>query len=205
MPHYDNVISADSHIREPYDLWWNTIGNKFGDRTPHIIHEYKGITGDFFFTGGHTAKVIRTNVSGKDEDTADLFLRAGYEPAARIEFQDMVGIKAEVIFPSVFASIMQAGAGDVVHASATVYNDWLDEYCAPGRDRLLGMAAVPTYDVDLAVAELERCRKKGYRGALINVVSPHGCPSYKDPVYDRLWATAQDLDMPLILHIITAG
>ena len=203
MPANGNVISADSHIREPYDLWWNTIGNEFGDRTPRIIHEYKGLTGDFFFSGGPIAKVIRTDVSGKEEGTADLFLRAGYEPAARIEFQDMVGIKAEVIFPSVFASIMQAGVGDVVHAAAIVYNDWLDEYCAPARDRLLGMAAVPTYDVDLAVAELERCRKKGYRGALINVVSPHGCPPYKDPVYDPLWARAQDLDMPLILHIVT--
>ena len=176
MPANRNVISADSHIREPYDLWWNTIGNEFGDRTPRIIHEYKGLTGDFFFSGGPIAKVIRTDVSGKEEGTADLFLRAGYEPAARIEFQDMVGIKAEVIFPSVFASIMQAGVGDVVHAAATVYNDWLDEYCAPARDRLLGMAAVPTYDVNLAVAELERCRKKGYRGALINVVSPEAQP-----------------------------
>ena len=26
---------------------------------------------------------------------------------------------------------------------------------------------------------------------------------YHDPVYDRLWAAAQDLELPLSLHIVT--
>ena len=34
MPRYEKVFSGDSHIREPYDLWWKTIGNRLGDRTP---------------------------------------------------------------------------------------------------------------------------------------------------------------------------
>ena len=203
MPRYEKVFSGDSHIREPYDLWWKTIGNRLGDRTPRIVHEYEGVSGDFFFTGGRICKVITTNVADKDDATADLFVRAGYEPDARLEFQDRADVAGEIIFPSVFSPIMQAGVGDVVHAAAAVYNDWLWDFCSRAPDRLIGMAAVPMYDIDLAIAELERGRRKGLRGALINTVAPDGCPAYKDPAYDPFWAAAQDLDIPIILHIVT--
>ena len=34
--HYNQLISADSHVMEPPDLWWNALGTKFGDRTPQV-------------------------------------------------------------------------------------------------------------------------------------------------------------------------
>ncbi len=42
---FQRVISADSHINEPYDLYWNAVGNRFGDRTPRVIREYQGQSG----------------------------------------------------------------------------------------------------------------------------------------------------------------
>ena len=50
-PRFAKIISADSHVREPIDLWWNTLGAKFGDRTPRVITEHKGKKGRFFYTG----------------------------------------------------------------------------------------------------------------------------------------------------------
>ena len=40
--YFEYVISADSHLVEPHDIWWNAIGHKFGDRTPRVIDEYQG-------------------------------------------------------------------------------------------------------------------------------------------------------------------
>ena len=45
---FNRVISADSHVVEPTDLWWNTIGSKYGERTPRIVNEYLGKQGRFF-------------------------------------------------------------------------------------------------------------------------------------------------------------
>ena len=34
---FPRIISADSHVIEPRDLWWKALGKKFGDRTPRVI------------------------------------------------------------------------------------------------------------------------------------------------------------------------
>ena len=57
-------------------------------------------------------------------------------------------------------------------------------------------------DVEEASQELERCAKLGLVGAFIPV-SPLADRPYRHPIYDRLWWTAQDVGMPLLLHIGT--
>ena len=31
------LVSSDSHVMEPPDLWLNAIGQRFGDRTPRVV------------------------------------------------------------------------------------------------------------------------------------------------------------------------
>ena len=35
--YFTNLISADSHVMEPYETWWKALGPKFGDRTPRLL------------------------------------------------------------------------------------------------------------------------------------------------------------------------
>ena len=44
--------------------------------------------------------------------------------------------------------------------------------------------------------------EKGLRGVMINAASPGDVP-YSDPHFDPFWAAAQDLGLPLSLHILT--
>jgi predicted TIM-barrel fold metal-dependent hydrolase len=57
-------------------------------------------------------------------------------------------------------------------------------------------------DVDDALAELARVRDLGLAGVLITVKPPDWAP-FHSPVYDPLWAAAQDLDLPISLHTAT--
>ena len=41
------ILSADSHVLEPPDLWTTRMQPKFRDRAPHLEHEFNGQTGDF--------------------------------------------------------------------------------------------------------------------------------------------------------------
>ena len=50
--------------------------------------------------------------------------------------------------------------------------------------------------------ELERCAKTGLAGAMITVYPPEG-RAYDSAEYELLWAAAQDLEMPLGLHLGT--
>ncbi len=91
----------------------------------------------------------------------------------------------------------------IVAAVFERYNDWLWDYCSYAPDRLMGLALIPLHDVELGMKEFERAVKKGYRGVCIPCTAPEERP-YSDPVYDRFWAAAQDLGMPLSLHIGTS-
>ena len=57
-------------------------------------------------------------------------------------------------------------------------------------------------DVRESVKELERCAKAGFVGAMTTVY-PRRERAYDQPEYEVLWAAAQDLGMPLSLHIGT--
>jgi predicted TIM-barrel fold metal-dependent hydrolase len=82
------------------------------------------------------------------------------------------------------------------------YNDAIAEFCSEDTNRLKGMAMLNLDDIDDAVGELRRCRDMGLAGALITVL-PTTARSYDKALYEPLWAAAEDLDMPLALHVAT--
>ena len=45
------LISADSHVMEPPNLWAKALTEKHGDAVPREIGEWKGEQGRFYFTG----------------------------------------------------------------------------------------------------------------------------------------------------------
>ena len=47
MAHY-TLISADSHMCEPPDMWAERIDKQYRDRAPHSIHGHEGKQGEFF-------------------------------------------------------------------------------------------------------------------------------------------------------------
>src|SRR5207249_3141662 len=82
------------------------------------------------------------------------------------------------------------------------YNDWIADFCRASPDRLQGIAMLNVDDVEEGCQELERCAKLGLVGAFIPV-SPLPDRPYRHPIYERLWWTAQDVGVPLLLHIGT--
>jgi len=39
------IVSADSHVLEPFDLWERTLGAKYGDRVPRLVKRFEGRDG----------------------------------------------------------------------------------------------------------------------------------------------------------------
>ena len=74
--HFQRIISADSHFMEPYDLWWNPLGEKFGDRTPRVLDEYRGQKGKFFYSGYQGQEVLNLALFEPTPETEAAFLEA---------------------------------------------------------------------------------------------------------------------------------
>jgi predicted TIM-barrel fold metal-dependent hydrolase len=203
------LISSDSHIVEPPEIWQERMPASFGDRTPHVELEDDGAW--WYVDGRKTMSFLGIQTGDrfvKDADelrTSALFeqvRRGAYDPAAFLAENESDGVWGSVIYPSQGLVLYSIPSGDVVDAATRAYNDWIAEFCAHDPARLKGIAMLNVDDPDAAADELVRCREMGLSGGLITVAPPPWMP-FRSPAFDRFWATAQDLDMPIAMHVAT--
>ena len=206
---FDRVISADSHVMEPFDMWWNAIGHKYGDRTPRVLEEYQGERRNFFYTGYQGGPISRINELNPVSEAAAFEAQekglgaVGYDPAVRVKFQEEAGVSAEVMNSTRMLAILRNPDVEILQACAEVFNDWEAEFCSYNPKRLIGVSVIPMYDIDWATKELARTLKKGLRGPMINCQPPEGALPYRRKEYDRFWAIANEAGIPLTLHLLT--
>ena len=136
-----------------------------------------------------------------DDPGAEVGASGGSDAVARLRDLWRDETVADVLYPTAGLSILQGEDEELQEACCRAYNDWLIELCAVDPVRLLGLAMIATNDMDAAVAELERTRAAGLRGAIIWTAPPEG-DSFFDPEYEPLWAAAAALAMPISLHIL---
>ncbi|MGH7985555.1 MAG: amidohydrolase family protein [Candidatus Binataceae bacterium] len=205
------IFSADSHVVEPADVWTARIDARFRDRAPHIIDQVGHRKGDFFVAEGLSPfPVAAFAVAGVDPREFREKMQHGYpgvrpsawDPRDRIQDQERDGVRGEVLYPSLAMQLFQLEDGALRAACFRAYNDWLADYCSHDATRLAGVALIALDEPGEGVRELGRAAGKGLRGAMIWGEQPAERP-YGDPAYDRFWAAAQDLGLPVSLHILT--
>src|SRR6185369_8857429 len=81
------------------------------------------------------------------------------------------------------------------------YNRWLQEYCAVAPDRLHGMGQVSMRTPEDGVKELHAVKAMGFKGVMMP--GDPAVEDYDSPVYDKVFATAVELGLPLSFHILT--
>jgi uncharacterized protein len=199
----EEIISSDSHVMEPDDLWWKAIGDRYGERTPRVVSEYQGEKGRFFFSGAQVLK-LRDIEEEQKERGADL-VAAGYDPAERVKFQERASVAAEIMNPTRLFSIMHGPDREVVMAAAGAYNDWIAEFCRHAPERLVGVGAMPIEDPEWATKELSRFHELGLHGVIVPLEPAPGSLPYRNQAYDEFWATAAEMGLPVILHELTGN
>jgi predicted TIM-barrel fold metal-dependent hydrolase len=206
------LISADSHVVEPADLWMERLDRAFKDRSPRVVPN-EGRPGVSLVAPGILPFPIASLwAAGKGglELTAHMSQahsearRSGWDPMERIKDQDIDGVEAEVIYPSLAMPLFGLTDAELQQACFRIYNDWLADYCSHNPKRLVGIGLISLFDIDAGIRELERCRKLALRGAMIWGAAPRDRP-YGSPAYDPFWQAASDLKMPLSLHVLTGG
>jgi predicted TIM-barrel fold metal-dependent hydrolase len=80
-----------------------------------------------------------------------------------------------------------------------MYNRWLADTCAEDPERLIGLAMIPMWDIELAIHEVARARELGLRA--LNFPAPRPTiPDYGLPCWEPFWSAVADHDMPLNTH-----
>ena len=204
------VISSDDHVFEPPDLWTTRAEPKFRDRVPRVVRLEDG--GDWWVCEGE--KVVSTAAgaqAGRRFEAPQQLTRAdllenvrpgGYIPEEHVKDMDADGIDVSIVYPTAALNAFFVSDSELMSSICRTYNDWVAEFCEPYADRLKGIAVINIDGVQDGIGEMERCAKMGFIGAMITVYPPEE-RSYRSREYDPLWAAAQDMEMPLGLHIGT--
>ena len=202
------IISADSHVIEPPNLWVDYIEPEFKSRAPHCERENDKDV--FKCEGGVTLiQVGAVSAAGRSVDkVASLGTyeqdapKGAYDPHSRVGEIKGDGVEAEVLYPSI--ALRMFAIEDVPYQLACfrAYNSWMADFVKPYPDTFKGIGLIPIDDIEASVVELHRCKELGLAGVSISVSTGHDT-TYDKPHFDPLWAAAEASRMPISLHILT--
>ena len=200
-------ISADSHVIEPGDLWLKYIDPQYRDRAPRLVHEKDH---DSYVCEGKTllpiASVSNAGVPNEKRTLQGRFEtnvpRGAWDPDARLKEMEVDGVQAELLYPTMALRLFSLEDTGFRTACLQAYNNWIADYCGAHPDRLKAVGLIPIEDIELAIGELQRCQDLGLAGGSIAIYQDPD-RHYGDPVFEPFWAAAQDLEMPVSLHILS--
>jgi predicted TIM-barrel fold metal-dependent hydrolase len=207
------IVSADSHMMEPANLWQERLDRRFRERAPQVIEnpQQQGPRYLFVAEGAVPFAVAGGFAAGRSGKELKDFMNQGYEaarpsgwdPVERIKDQELDGIDAEILYPTLGMPLFTMTDAELQRACFHVYNDWVAEFCRHEPRRLYGIGLISLEDVDAAVEDVARIARQGMRGAMIWGAPPADRP-YSDRAYDPFWRAASEHRLPVSLHIIAS-
>lgn len=208
----DWFIDADTHITEPGDVWTSRLPSRFQDDAPRMIRRDDGMDVWQFGGAARQIPVGATALAGWPEPfpsiprNLDECAPGAYDASARLAYMDEIGAWAMALYPNIggFGSETFLGLKDpeLMLACVRAYNDWLIEWIEPDPRRFVPVMATPFWDVDATVKEIQRCAGLGHRAILFTAApQDFDMPFLGDAHWNPIWAAAQDVDLPISLHI----
>src|SRR5438874_2815494 len=163
------VISADSHVIEPSDLWLSYSAPDFRARAPRVVR--RGGTDVYEADGVRLFTVPIVANAGRAVQWTGTFEesipRGGYEAPARVADMARDGVDAEVVYPTFGLRLF--GVQDAAYRAASfgAYNRWLADFVAGAPARLKGIGMVEIEEPRRAAADLGTLRELGLVGAMV--------------------------------------
>jgi len=191
------IISADSHISITDEKFFGHLPEKYHEMAHQALNE-------------NAARSAAKWGKSREHDWPSRNRSGAWDPHQRIKDMDTDKVDAEVMYGqdklgwdlSAFYALKDTEARI---ACFRAYNDALGEWIAVSRDRLIPVAVFPVQSVEDGVHELNRLAKKGFKAAIVPTYPDLlGLPPYWDRQYDPIWATAQDVGIPISLHTNTS-
>jgi predicted TIM-barrel fold metal-dependent hydrolase len=205
-------ISVDEHIQEHPEVWTKRLSRaKWGDRIPCVERNSDGV--EHWIIDGR-----RIDLAGVADCGAVMPDRtinpqrwsevpaSVYDPEERLRAMDAAGIEYAVLYPTV-AGVGGEAFGRVEDPELELgcvqaYNDWLLEEWAGASNRFIPQCIVPLFPADTAAKEIRRCVANGHRGVIYPSIPMElrDVPHVNDSAYDPIWATCQELSVPICFH-----
>lgn len=211
------VFDSDMHVLEPADLWTRYIDAEWRHVAPIGLTEMKRdmrvrVKNHVMLRLG-AQRPMKAGAApawnaAQDAAFADAEAR-GWDATSQRDAMDREGLDLAVLFPSrgLFVLGLDTHAvagydgleGELAAAIARAYNDWLRDFCATHPERLLAAGMIAPHDVPLAVQEVERCARHGFKAIYLIPGCVNRRPWYH-PAYDPLWDACERHNLAVTFH-----
>ncbi|MFO1455160.1 MAG: amidohydrolase family protein [Steroidobacteraceae bacterium] len=199
-------IDADTHLIETADIWDHLdaadrihrpqpIELEQGVMVPPIARPMKSV---WVIDGQLYA---RTNLQMIEEFSKGQIkpgALAMTDPDERLKAMDQQGVDVHVIFPSLFLGLAPETPA-VERALTRAYNRFLADRCAGSKGRLRWVMLPALKSMDETLREIEWAAKHGAAG--IHLRGLEGDRPIDHPDFFPIYRVAQDLDLPVCVHI----
>ena len=203
MTSSEAVISADSHVQEPDELYSERLPKAYRDRVPRMETREDGSV--YRVGDGKTPRRMDIAADRANEDDQNREFRndpsGGRDLDRRLEDQKRDGVIGEVIYPNHSLFLYNSPDPGYQKALAIAYNDWLWELFGSRPEHFAPVGVVPVIDVETAVGEATRLAKLGYRAIKIPITINQR--PYNDPAYEPFWATCEEAGLVVSFHAFT--
>lgn len=207
-----DIVSADSHVIEPGNLWKTRLDKRWRHRAPQIVRDKEHPTkkAALVAEGIKPFPVAVSFANDNLEEPAEAVdsgyagsWASGWDPAPRIKDQAFDGLDAEVIYPTLTMPLFAMTDGELQRACFHAYNEWLREYCDYAPKKLFGIGLISLEDIDKAVKDVDTLVKMGMRGAMVWCAAPEDKPFHLK-LYDPFWRAASEAGLPVSMHCIAS-
>lgn len=204
------IIDADTHLIETAAIWEHMTGKERVHR-PQAIELDEGIVVPPIQAPMTSVWVIdgqlyaRTNLemieefSGGEVKPGALGMT---DPDERLKAMDLQGVDMHVIFPSLFLALAPESPA-VELALSRAYNRFLADRCRGGNGRLRWVMQPALKNMDETLQEIAWCKDRGAVG--IHLRGLEGNRPVDHPDFYPLYRVAEDLDLPVCIHIGNAS
>jgi predicted TIM-barrel fold metal-dependent hydrolase len=219
---YD-IYDADNHYYETDDCFTRHIESRFVERTVWIdrstpgpgrmyigderCHFFSVGTGDSIGPPGTMKEFLRGASSEGGSPSLNpidgLAVPEFVSREARLAKMDEQGVEACLMLPTTGVGVetQLRDTPDVLYPSLRAFNRWLEEDWGYGGDgRIYGAPINSLWDLDPAIAELDRILALGARFMLVTT-GPVAGRSPGDPHFDPFWARCQESGINVVYHI----
>ncbi len=212
---YPGAVDADGHILESAKCFEEYCEAKYRSNAVRLKEDKDGYeyleingVGSKVSRGGNFGNVAQMGQVTRDKGEFDRRLKYGQnlplgaaDPKERLVRLDKEGLEAAIIYPSLALTWeTECDDADYAQAMTRAYNRWIVDWCSGSGGRLIPVAHLSLGDPKAAAVELERAIKAGHKGGWVVQFTmtrkPHGHPDH-----DVLFAKAQELDVPLGIHV----
>ena len=181
------LISADSHVNEPRDLWSSSLPASMREQAMRGIAASDDGGWDLIFDGRQMAV---------DAESEAERVR-GTAPSERFRVMREEGIAGESIFPTIGLYVWMLKDPDGGKISCRIYNEWIHDQLASRSDRFRCAGLVPTWRLEDAVEEVAYIADHGLGSVMLPTVGP---TSYNRREWEPLWTLVEECGLPIVMH-----